>query len=96
VAWLVLWQIIGFILWKYTDSTIPYQDAFTAAGGMVATWMLARKILEQWLFWIVIDLMSVVLYVWQGLYATTILFVVYIVMANVGYRQWKKSWKETV
>lgn len=95
VVWLLLWLGIGFILSHFTDSRIPYLDAFTSAGGIVATWMLARKILEQWLFWIVIDLISIGLYVWQGLYATTILFAVYIVMAVFGYRQWKKTWKAT-
>lgn len=95
LCWLFLWQGIGFILHKYTNSTIPYWDAFTAAGGIVATWMIARKILEQWLFWIVIDIISVGLYVWQGLYITTLLFIVYIIMAVLGYRQWKKSWMTT-
>jgi nicotinamide mononucleotide transporter len=92
-VWIILWLIIGFILGQYTDSTIPYWDAFTAAGGIVATWMLARKILQQWIFWIVIDMISIGLYIWQELYATTVLFAVYIVMAIVGYREWRKSWK---
>jgi nicotinamide mononucleotide transporter len=93
-VWLLLWIGIGLILDKYTDSKIPYPDAFTAAGGIVATWMLARKILEQWLFWIVIDLVSIGLYVWQGLYPTAILFVVYVIMAILGYIEWKRAWKK--
>ena len=93
VVWLILWQIIGYVLSNFTDSTIPYCDAFTTAGGIVTTWMLTRKILEQWLFWIFIDLLSIGLYVWRGLYATTILFAIYIIMAIFGYRQWKKAWK---
>jgi nicotinamide mononucleotide transporter len=56
--------------------------------------MLARKILEQWLFWIVIDLVSIGLYVWQGLYPTAILFVVYVIMAILGYIEWKRAWKK--
>lgn len=92
-VWLFLWLFIGFMLNKYTDSTIPFWDAFTASGSIVATWMLARKILEQWLFWIFIDLVSIGLYVWQELYPTTVLFLVYIFMAIVGYRQWRKAWK---
>lgn len=91
-SWLLLWLSIGFILDKYTNSTIPFWDAFTAAGGIVATWMLARKILEQWLFWMVIDAVSIGLYLWQGLYATSVLFAVYIFMAILGYRQWRKTW----
>lgn len=92
-SWLVLWLLIGWFVSEFTDSTIPYWDAFTAAGGIVATWMLARKILEQWLFWIAIDLISIGLYIWQGLYATTVLFSIYVVMAIIGYRQWQKAWK---
>lgn len=95
VLWLLLWLIIGFVLDEYTNSTIPYWDAFTASGGIVATWMLTRKILEQWLFWIVIDFVSIGLYVWQELYATTLLFGVYIIMAILGYRQWRKAWMIT-
>lgn len=94
VIWILLWQVIGFILYRFTDSTIPYWDAFTAAGGIVATWMLTRKILEQWLFWIFIDLFSIGLYIWQELYATTLLFAVYIIMAIIGYRQWKTAWRQ--
>jgi len=96
VAWLLLWLAIGLILKNFTDSTIPFFDAFTAAGGIVTTWMLARKILEQWFFWMVIDSLSIVLYIWQGLYATTFLFAVYLIMAFFGYRQWKKAWMEGV
>jgi nicotinamide mononucleotide transporter len=96
VIWLLLWLLIGFILDQYTGSTIPYYDAFTASGGIVATWMLARKILEQWIFWIIIDLISIGLYIWQELYATSVLFLLYIIMAVVGYREWRKAWKTAV
>jgi nicotinamide mononucleotide transporter len=94
LAWLILWLLIGFVLDGMTDSTIPFYDAFATSGGIVATWMLARKILEQWLFWVVIDTFSIGLYLWQGLYVTTILYIVYIIMAIIGYRQWKKTWLE--
>jgi nicotinamide mononucleotide transporter len=93
--WILLWGVIGLLLKQFTDSTIPFSDAFTASGGIVATWMLARKILEQWLFWIIIDCVSIGIYFWQELYATTILFFVYSIMAVLGYRQWRKSWLTT-
>jgi nicotinamide mononucleotide transporter len=96
LVWLLLWQGIGLILSSYTDSKIPYWDAFTAAGGVVATWMIARKLLEQWFFWIVIDVISTGLYLWQGLYVTTLLYLVYIIMAILGYRQWRRAWKATL
>ncbi len=81
----------GYALDNYTDSPLPYWDAFTTAGGIVATWMLARKYLEHWLFWIVIDLVSLGTYVYKELYPTVILFAAYTIMAIVGYYQWKKA-----
>jgi len=94
-AWMLLWFLIGYTLDHFTDSKIPYWDAFTTSGGVVATWMLARKLLEQWLFWIVIDAISIGLYLSQGLYATCILFVIYSIMAVFGYLRWKRAWLTT-
>jgi nicotinamide mononucleotide transporter len=83
--------ITGFFLKKFTNSVVPFSDAFTFAGGMIATWMLTRKFIEHWLFWIVIDSFSTILYFRQKLHLTAILYFVYLVMAIVGYFQWKKS-----
>jgi nicotinamide mononucleotide transporter len=83
--------ITGIFLKKFTNSIVPFSDAFTFAGGIVATWMLTRKFIEHWLFWLVIDSFSVVLYFRQKLHLTAILYFVYLVMAVVGYFQWKKS-----
>ncbi len=88
---LILTAITGFILDNYTDSPMPYLDAFTTASSIVATWMLARKMIENWLFWIVIDAVSMGMYIYKGLYPTVILFLVYTFMAFIGYRQWKKN-----
>jgi len=90
----ILTLIVGYILKHYTDSYVPFSDAFTFAGGLVATWMLARKYLEHWLFWLVIDCFSVALYSLQHLYLTAILYAVYFIMAIVGYVEWKKSIKK--
>ncbi|MFH0762088.1 MAG: nicotinamide riboside transporter PnuC [Bacteroidota bacterium] len=90
-VFILLWSGIALILDRMTDSTIPVWDALTTSGGIVATWMLARKILQHWLVWIVVDGISIGLYLWQGLYATTVLFVVYVFMAVIGYFQWKKT-----
>ncbi len=80
----------GYFLSRYTDSTIPYWDAFTTSGSVVATWMLARKIIENWIFWIVVDFVAMGTYIYKGLLPTMILFFVYTVLAFIGYRQWKK------
>ncbi len=83
--------LVGYILDNYTDSPLPYWDAFTAGGSIVATWMLARKYLDHWILWIVIDLVSIGIYWYKYLYPTVILFIVYTTMAVVGYFQWRKE-----
>ena len=70
---------------------VPYADAAIAWGSVLTTWMVARKVLENWLYWIVLDLAAAWLYGSQGLYATAVLFVVYAVIAARGYRSWRDS-----
>jgi len=88
---LLLYVGIAYILINFTDSPVPYWDSFTTALSIVATWMLARKKLEHWLLWVVIDAVSLGLYIYKGLYATTVLFFVYTVMAVVGFIEWRKD-----
>ncbi|MGB4666369.1 MAG: nicotinamide riboside transporter PnuC [Bacteroidales bacterium] len=83
--------IIGFILKKFTDSSVPWWDSFTTSLSFVATWMLARKKIENWLVWIVVDATSVALYIYKQLYPTTILFIILTLLAIVGYFQWKRE-----
>lgn len=90
VATVVLWMILYGILKTVTDSPIPLGDAFTTAVSIVAMWMLAQKYLEQWLLWIVVNIVSTALYFWKGLYPTGVLFIVYVVVAVLGYMKWKK------
>ena len=90
----VIYAIIAYVLVNFTDGAIPYWDAFTTALNIVATWMLARKILEQWLFWVVVNSVSFGLYIYKDLKFTAILFFFYTTMAVVGYFQWKKDMKD--
>ena len=83
--------IIGYILKNFTDSNVPWWDSFTTSLSFVATWMLARKKIENWLIWIVVDATSVVLYIYKQLYPTTILFIILTLLAIVGYFQWKRE-----
>ncbi len=85
-----------FFLLKYTDAFFPLIDSFTTAFSIIATWMLARKLIEHWLFWIVIDSISAGLYFYRGLYPTAILFIVYAIMAIVGWIEWKKSMNKEI
>ncbi|MDZ7737673.1 MAG: nicotinamide riboside transporter PnuC [Bacteroidales bacterium] len=93
LVFLFLFAAIWYILTNYTDSSVPLGDAFTTALSIVATWMLARKIIEHWILWVVADIVSMGLYIYKGLYPTVILFVVYTVMAVIGYREWRKTLK---
>lgn len=87
----VLFISIYFILKRFTDSPIPIGDAFTTALSITATWLLARKFLENWIFWIVVDAISTALYIQKGLYPTAILFSVLTILAIVGYFKWRKE-----
>lgn len=90
-ASIVIYALIAFILVRFTDGSVPYWDAFTTALSIVATWMLARKILEQWLVWILVNSVSLGLYIYKDLNFTAVLFFFYTTMAVVGYLQWKKD-----
>ncbi len=90
---IAIFIVIAFILKYFTDSEVPILDALTTAGSIVATWMLARKYLEHWLIWIVVNIMSIGLYIYKDMYITVVLFVAYLIMAIVGYLKWKKEIK---
>lgn len=94
IAFILLFVLISYILVNFTDSEIPYWDSFTTAASFVATWMLARKIIEHWIIWVVVDTISLGLYIYKGLYPTVILFAVYTVLAILGYIEWKKQLKK--
>jgi len=83
--------IIRYILIHYTDSPVPTGDAFTTALSITATWMLARKYIEHWWLWVIVDSVSLVLYINKELYPTSVLFAFYTAMSFVGYFQWKKE-----
>lgn len=88
---LVVFLIYYFVLTAYTDSPVPIGDSVTTSLSITATWMLARKILEHWILWVFIDAFSAYMYIEKGLHFTSILFIIYTIMAVVGYFQWKKS-----
>jgi nicotinamide mononucleotide transporter len=88
---LALFLGIVAVLVYLTDSDVPWGDGFTTAASIVATWMLARKILEHWLVWIVVDTVAAALYFYKGLYPSCLLYVIYALIAIIGYFQWKKD-----
>jgi len=93
---IVVTYLIYFVILKYwTDSPVPVLDSLVGALSVVATWMLARKKIENWLLWIVADALAAGLFAYKGLYPTVVLYVIYTSMAVVGYFEWKKHLQVT-
>lgn len=85
----------GAMLSTLTDAQRPFLDSFTSWGGVVATYMVAQKILENWLYWLVIDSLSVFLYFDRELYASAALFVIYLVIIGFGWSAWLKTFRSS-
>ena len=91
LASIIIYIIYYIILAKFTDSSIPKADSLVGMLSVIGTWMLARKLIENWLVWIVADGIAAGLFFYKELYPTAVLFIIYTVMAVVGYLQWKKT-----
>lgn len=91
LSFALMYTALYVILKRYTDSPVPGWDSLATAGSLIATWMLAKKILENWLLWILVDSLSMGIYFYKHLYPTMVLFLVYTVLAYLGYKSWKKS-----
>ena len=86
--------LIRWVLSSFTDSDVPYWDATTTSFALVGMWLMAKKKLENWLAWIITDLISVPLYIYKGLPFTAFQFLVFTILATWGYFSWKKSLNE--
>ena len=86
--------LIAWALANFTDSDVVWADSFVAALSIVGMWMLARKVIEQWWVWLVVDLASVGLFAYKDLYFTAALYLLYAVIAIFGYKKWKKLMQE--
>ena len=89
-----IYIVLLFVLLNFTDSTVPYMDSLTTALSITATYMLAKKYIEHWLIWVFVDIFSAGLYVYKNLWPTVVLFLVYTIMAVIGYKNWEKDLKE--
>lgn len=87
-AFVILWGALYWLLSNLTDSTVPLPDAFTTAASIVGMWMLARKYIEQWITWILVDMVCVWLYWYKGIPFYAVLYAIYTVIAVFGYRKW--------
>jgi nicotinamide mononucleotide transporter len=89
----ILTLILGNFFQVYTDQALPYLDAFTTVFSISATFMVAYKVLENWLYWIVIDIASMPLYAYRDLNLTVVLFGIYTIVAIVGFVRWRRTFK---
>ena len=87
----ILAIISGEILEKYTNAVFPFLDAFTTFGAIITTYMVAKKIIENWIYWFVIDSISIYLFFSRELYLTSLLFFIYLIIIIFGYQSWNKK-----
>jgi nicotinamide mononucleotide transporter len=87
---------LGFILRNNTDAAFPFIDSFCTACSLIAQVFLARKVLQNWLIWIFVDIIYVGIYISKELYPTAIMYALYVYIAWMGYREWKKTLTETI
>lgn len=83
--------IIGTVLKTATDASLPYLDSFLTSMSLLAQWMVAKKKIENWIVWIVADVIYVGMYLFKNLHLTAALYFVFILLAIKGYTEWKKK-----
>ena len=94
VLYVAIHAMLYVLLTTFTDSTVPVLDSFTTALCIVAYWMLSRKYVEQWLVWLVVDAVTVGLYIYKGIPLTAGLYGLYTCLAVVGYLRWLKMMRQ--
>jgi nicotinamide mononucleotide transporter len=87
---LVSWLALAALL-RHTDAALPWLDALLTTTSLIAQWMMTRKILENWLLWIAVDIVYVPMFMSQRLYATALLYAAFLVLAIMGFAQWRRS-----
>jgi len=90
-GWLAGFALLSLFLRCYTDTDVPYTDGFLTAGSLVGQFLLSRKKLENWHVWIAVDVLYIGLYIYKDLMLTALLYALFVVMAAIGLRAWRKS-----
>ena len=88
---IILSVFMGLFLDHYTDTNVPYADGFCTAMSFVAQLLLTRKILQNWILWIIVDICYVPLYLYKNLYLTAVLYALFLALAVMGYINWRKT-----
>ncbi|MCR4959106.1 MAG: nicotinamide riboside transporter PnuC [Prevotella sp.] len=86
----VIWAVIYWLLVTFTNSNVPLADSFTTALSLIGIWALAHKYLEQWFIWIAVDVVTCVLYFYKDIPFKACLYALYVVIAILGYRKWRR------
>ena len=89
----LLWVALGWMLANWTDSDVPYIDGFCTAMSFVAQFLMTRKVLQNWLLWVIVDIAYIPLYLYKGLLLTALLYIAFAIIAWNGYRNWKKTYR---
>ena len=87
----LIWIPFALIANKYSTQAMPYLDAFITAFSLIATWMTTKKMIENWLYWIIVDALGIVLFANRGFYLLALLNIIYTSMALAGYFSWRKK-----
>jgi nicotinamide mononucleotide transporter len=85
--------VVGWLMSRHTQAAFPYLDAFVTVASVVTTYMVARKILENWLYWLVVDGLALYLYWQRELYFFVGLFALYLVLVLIGFVRWHRDWR---
>ncbi len=85
--------VVGWLLHRYTAAAFPYTDSWVTVASIVTTYMVARKLIENWPYWLVIDSVSLYLYVVRGLNLYAALFALYLVLVVIGWYRWRRDWR---
>lgn len=95
IAIVIFTLLLGTFLYKGTDASFPYIDSFCTACSLIAQLFLARKIIENWLIWIFVDIIYVGVYLEKDLHLTAGMYALYILIAAMGYINWKKEFRQS-
>lgn len=90
---LLLTAALSLFLDNFTNTDVPYIDGFCTAMSFVAQFLMTRKVLQNWVLWIIVDICYVPLLLYKGLASTAVLYVVLVILATIGYIDWKRTWK---
>jgi nicotinamide mononucleotide transporter len=87
-ATLAAWPLLGLLLQRVTDTDVPFWDALPTAGSVAGQWLLGRQYVENWPVWVAVNLISIALFAYKGLWLTVVLYALFALLALVGWRAW--------